>query len=91
MPPNLPTEFIPHFARGAIFGAGGLDRSRISWAGNGRLMNSLKQAIKLGAEVGEPEVRQAGRSCTLTWTAPDDLCRLGVWLDLPPPPATPQE
>lgn len=80
--PQLTPDHIPHFARGLLTGAGCHDHSRITWTANQRLMNDLKQAIRIGAGVGEPDIQQKGRLCTLSWRNADEVRRLRTWLHL---------
>jgi hypothetical protein len=78
--PPVPTEFLPHLAKGLLAGSGYVDQHSISWTGPPMMLTELQEKIRDATGVGCPTVGEKGRCRTITWTAPHQVQLLRRWL-----------
>jgi hypothetical protein len=78
---------VPDLARGLLAGAGSVTDTRITWAGTGRAMAELADLIRAATGISSPQKGRRGKSHSVSWDNPDEVCVLSVWLrlNLPPP------
>ena len=81
----VPAAYVPDLARGLLAGAGSVTDARITWAGTARAMAELADLIRAATGVSSPQKGRRGKSHSLSWDNPDELCVLSVWLRLAMP------